>query len=218
MLTCEMKQREHLTAHSVDLDGVLYWRSPIQGQALLGLAHYGAEKLFAPPMLPKSLNRDVHPDGKWGMRDASRYLSHIVRGLAPGAIRFIERLNEDSDVIINTGRPAQKHMVDLTESKLKRAKIFPFLRGIYFKPVDKQINSMVSKGVALKELSEQYKEVTHTDDDISTVIPLARIFNDITFNVIEDWTTGLLVNELHLLKQEVPNNVHVYRSLKDIPI
>ena len=137
-------------------------------------------------------------------------IPHIARGLTPGALKFIQRIHEDSDVFINTGRPAQKHMVDLTESKLKRAKIFPLIRGIYFKPVAKQINSMLSKGAALKELSEQYTEVTHTDDDMSTVIPLARIFNDITFNVIEDWTTGLLVNELKRLGERLPDNIHIY--------
>lgn len=197
-----------LNAHSVDLDGALFRRIPIQGYALLGLAKFGAKELFKAPNLHRNLDRKIVED--------NRKLSHIARCLMPGALEFVERIKESSDLYINTGRPAHRSEVDRIIHKLKKHGIMSNVTGAYFKPDN--VEAMISKGVALKELSEEYRGVTHTDDDISTVIPLAKIFNRITFNVIEDWTTGLLVNELTRLGERLPDNVHIYQGLKDIPV
>ena len=75
-----MENRGALNTHSVDLDGVLFKRIPIQGHALLRLARIGAGKLFAAPQLPRKLDRSIQPDGKWGMRASVRYVSLILHG------------------------------------------------------------------------------------------------------------------------------------------
>lgn len=197
-------------AISLDLDGVVFNRfPPIQIHALIGLAFHGNKIFWSLPTVP-NVDRTVDEEGIKRLSERLSFLAHKRRKPMPDAKPFIAVHSENADIYGNTGRLAKGAWVGMTEESLRLAGVLPYFTDIFFKP--EGVSSKASKAAAIAKLMDQYRgdnNITHIDDDPGTVLPLARMFPNVQFIILQDLTTGILFSRVE--KNRYPNVKRVAR-------
>jgi len=197
--------KETTSAYSLDIDGVLVKRPPLQlGAAklrrLLGLAMYDRQLALAP------IERKTEEKKISSLKEAISFHLHSGRGIRK---EIIERLNQRNDVDMfgNTGRSNKQRWVELTRRQLNGSGLTN-LRDIFFTPEGHK--TVDSKGAAIQELLKKYKYVTHFDDDPLTILLLAKQFPEVDFVLVEDLSAN------YLLKGVNWSQYHNVRRVKNI--
>lgn len=195
-------------AVSLDLDGPLIKRLPIQAEAAFKRALYGINIYNPPPEIPE-VNRLIS-DQPLSLLERISLIVQSHRCLVPEAVDFLREVDGQFDVYGNTGRPNKRLWVKITERTLDKDGILCLLKKIFFTP--RGTSSLLSKGAAIRELKRGY-EVTHVDDNPATVLSLARVFPDVNFILVEDLTTEILLSGVNL-ERDYPN-VERVRTLRE---
>lgn len=97
-----------------------------------------------------------------------------------------------------------------TKEFLKTHNKIAYLKTVFSKP--NGVSSVESKAVAIIELLKTHQKVVHIDDDPGTVFPLAEMFPNVEFIVVQDFSTGILFSVAE--RNKYPN-VHRVVSLTD---
>jgi hypothetical protein len=204
---------------SLDFDGVLFPRPPVQAEAM-------AQWLFK----PWTYNRPYNPGNRITKEEREkRYMKaltveqakelkrHAERAVSEDAINFVNGIT--SDIIVgNTGRPSWDRMTGETIARLDEARILGKFDRFYFKPDGKSSDG--SKFWALKDMEEEFERIygdnfaiDHYDDNARTVKRFAPLFPNINFFIVQDLTTGILFSEAE--RRKFPN-VRRIASLRSI--
>jgi hypothetical protein len=198
-------------ATSLDLDGVIFSRPPIQITAVFGYMLHG-NGIYEPVRNLSDMERSVVDEPITSFFEKRSYKTHASRKLAPDAHQFIEQEANERDIYGNTGRRNKKNWVDMTKQTLDDEKVLRFFKDFFFKP--KGVRTVESKGAAISQLLKRYKNVKHVDDNPADVLPLAKIFPMVQFFIVQDLTTGLLFSRIEI--KEYPNVKRVPRLLSAV--
>src|SRR3990167_8941607 len=107
-------------ALSLDFDGVVFPRIPIQTNAVWSYLRRGS-RIYAPPDELPVVERKLQ-DGRLRFSERPSFLMHKLRSV-PLDVRLAIGDLVDFDVYGNTGRPNRKPWVDLTMEALEKAGI-----------------------------------------------------------------------------------------------
>ncbi len=192
-------------AFSLDGDGVLFFRPPVQAAIFKAHVDLPGVSSGIPSIQREVLGIPI------ALREYPSYFIHRLKFVYPEVRRSLLLL-EDSDSYLNTGRLNTKPWFDLTMLSMKRARILDYFKGFYFRP--RGLPTSLSKLAVVAELKMQYEEVTHFDDNPLDGIPIARHFPDVRVVIIKDWSTGLLLRRLGIELDQFPN-VSIARNLRE---
>lgn len=191
---------------SLDFDGVLYDRGPLNYQFKAELGLVTSANIFPEPPdpLPKADRTVRNVDIAW--RNIPSYLAHKFRPIIPESRdAVIEYANKGVIFDCNTGRSTREKFVNLTEDSLKPFDLRSFLRDIYYKPPG--WSSSLSKAVGIQEMKEKAKrlgkvvKIFHAEDNLVDGVFVARAHPDVTIIIIEDKST-------ERLKKHMPSGVN----------
>lgn len=193
---------------SIDLDGVIIERHPIQLRALVRFLIRSGVIYKSPGQIPV-VDRQVN-NGPLSSLELVVYLIHKGRKVVIGARECLLATISDCDIVGNTGRPNKKAWIELTQKTLEAGGVLDCFQNIYFTP--RGVKALLSKGAALVELQRQYEHITHLDDNPADVLPLAKLFPDVQFVIVQDLTTGVLFSKV---EQEQYPNVRRVATLRE---
>ena len=185
---------------STDLDGVIIKRlHPLQ---LRALAHFLARgsAIYQPPSQIPEIDRSVH-NGPLSLFERILYQIHKGRRVLPGVRQCLDSMMEEADIVANTGRPNKKLWIDLTLETLRNSGVLECFKDFFFTP--REIEALLSKAAAIDQLQNKYQEVIHIDDNPADVLPLAKLFPDVRFIIVQDLTAGILFSRVEM--GEYPN-------------
>lgn len=187
-------QIEEGSAVSLDLDGVLFSRIPVQLTALRPWDYNSSLKLHVPIT---AVDRIVQAH-ILSPAEESELRRHAGRDVKPEAGEMVRQIRAGL-IVGNTGRPNHVEMVRLTEKKLREGRIRDRFADIAFRP--EGVSSDESKYWKLDELRNAgYTNVTHFDDNAKTVKRLAKALPDMRFVIVQDLTSGLLFSKREMEK------------------
>lgn len=177
-------------AISLDLDGVVIWRPPFQLGAFVKrhVKRQGAG-MYAPPEEIPELSREIKDDHLKPSELVS-YLMHVIRPVTGSAREFIDENFLTADIFANTGRAARTPWVNMTKRTLEHGGLHGAFEDYFFKP--EGVKTMASKLEAVSRLREQYRYVTHYDDNPADALPIAERFPDVHVVIVQDLSTGML--------------------------
>ena len=177
-------------AISLDLDGVVIFRPPVQAGALVNryIKRRGSGMYSTPDTVPQ-ITRESPAEGQMKPGELVSYLIHCLKWVYPGARNFMKD-QQGVDFYGNTGRKNKNPWVQLTRKTLERGGVFERFEDIYFKP--EGTRTMLSKLEAIDRLRTRYTQVTHYDDNPADALPIAAFFPDVKVVIVQDLSTGLL--------------------------
>ncbi len=197
-------------AISLDLDGVVIFRPPIQAGALFNrhIIRRG-RRMYNPPDAVPQITRESPLEGQMKPSELVSFLTHCLKWVYPGAKYFI-RDQREAHFYGNTGRRNKTPWIQLTRKTLERGGVLERFEDIYFRP--EGTRTMLSKLEAIDRLRTRYTQVTHYDDNPADALPIAAFFPDVKVVIVQDLSTGLLYSREEAAKY--PNVMRVAR-LKD---
>lgn len=178
------------TAISLDLDGVVIWRPPVQFGAFVKrhIKRQGAT-MYTPPEEIPELSREIKDD-QLKPSELLSYLMHAIRSVSGSAREFIDEKSVTADIYANTGRAARTPWVNMTMRTLENGGLHGAFADYFFKPDGTR--TMLSKLAAVDDLRRKYEKVTHYDDNPADALPIASHFPDVHVVIVEDLSTGIL--------------------------
>lgn len=176
-------------AISLDLDGVVISRFPIQLKAVIDrhIKRRGST-IFNPPESIPTLSREPK-SAPLKLGELISFFLHSRRTVNVDVEDFLDT-NHMVDVYGNTGRVGKTPWIRMTWQTLKRGSVDDGIKDIYFKPDGTK--TMLSKLEAISQLRHVYGSVTHYDDNPADALPIAAFFPDVKVVIVQDLTTGLL--------------------------
>lgn len=195
-----MSDTERKSAVSLDFDGVVFPRFPMQLAVLKPWA-YNA------PIMPGEPITRVHRDSpeRESLEEYSKgdFKRHAGRKVKPEAAAFVKSLHVDA-IFGNTGRRNHESWIEMTRDLLEEGGIDDLFTDFYFKP--EGWDSDQSKYWALEEIARMGYRFTHYDDNARTIRRLAPEFPDHRFVIVQDLTSGILFS-----KREMERHPNVMR-------
>lgn len=193
-------------ALSLDLDGVVFKRTPYQFKALVRrhVLRKGFDIYQAPVYLPQ-IKREVVQDQLRSLELPS-YVIHMARRV-PDDVRseIISLSGIGVHIYGNTGRSNRSPWVKMTRNSLGRHGLLDYFESIFFKP--EGIKTRDSKISAVAMLTERYETVVHIDDNPEDALPMAEMLPNVRVIIVQDKSTGLLYSREESLRY--PNLVRV---------
>lgn len=189
---------ERVVALSLDLDGVIFPRIPVQWKALLHYAMKG-RAIYQPPKLVGFIDRPPLDDPPGPIE--RRLLAIHRRRRIPQDV--VDTLSNTGGATIcgNTGRPNREAWVAMTIEALLRDGALGYFEDIYFRPHG--LITVESKAAVVGYLRQRYPRVIHFDDNPADALPIAACFPDVDVIIVQDLTTGLLYSRREA--QRYPN-------------
>lgn len=189
-------------AYSFDLDDTIFRREKII--RYLGFIKGGLNRHKRSPYNINNLpNISFGPVDQpiTGLVEKLSFKIHAQRSIIPETKDIIiEAASQGIDIYGNTGRSNKREWEIMTARSLENAGIAEYFRGVFHTPDG--IKTAMSKAVALKLLLENYKQVSHFEDDYRTVLFLADLFPNIDIYFIQHALSGLLYSD------NEPKNIH----------
>lgn len=186
-----MTERIHKQAHSLDGDGVIWWRIPYQLAAVPLFGRMEPEKLLAVDYIP-AMEREVQDLPLRGFLEKMSFDLHKLKPVPPYAYDGLQRLySGGDDLYLNTGRRGTKKWIELTTQSMKDNSIDHFFTGLAFRPPGN--TTVLSKLESVDRLREIYDGVTHYDDNPYDAVPIAATFPDVRVILIHDHSTMRLL-------------------------
>ncbi len=190
---------EQSRAVSLDLDGVLFRRPPIQAEALLRYAQpWRYNDRFVPQHPQVTPTQRVFTPRILTEREQRQLTGHAKRHVSEEGQGLVYRLHENGYAIYaNTGRPS--YMEELTRGRVEQAELAGFIDSILHTPDG--VSSEEGKYWGLVGLREKgFTDLTHYDDNTYTVKRLSGALPDVKFVIVQDLTTGILFSEREMKK------------------
>lgn len=193
---------------SLDLDGVLFPRIPVQ---LAVFQPWGWNKPLKPGSQIFMADR-IPQDHPLSSRQRAELQGHAKRFVKPNMPEIIKRIQADIK-IGNTGRPNYRGMVDMTWERLRQGEIANEFKYINFKP--EGVSPDESKYWGLVELiNKGYVNITHFDDNAITIKRLAKLLPLVQFVIVQDLTSGILFSKLEMRKYPNVTRTAEFKSQK----
>lgn len=189
---------ERGVALSLDLDGVVFPRIPVQWKALFHYAMKG-RAIYQPPELVEFVDRPPLNDPP-GLIESGLLAIHRKRKVPRDVI---DTFADTGGITIcgNTGRPNSEAWVAMTIEALLRDGVLGYFENVYFRP--QGLSTRESKATVVDHLRQQYPRVIHFDDNPADALPIAACFPDVKVVIVQDLTTGLLYSRREA--QRYPN-------------
>ncbi len=196
---------ERKSAVSLDLDGVIFRRTPAQ-QAVLQPWKYNSPLILNTPLA--QVDRNPADRQHLSIGEQLELKTHPHRRINLPMADTIKGL--DVDLLIgNTGRPNHPDMINITEKGLREGGIN--VAYINFKP--EGVSSDESKYWGLVELQEMgYTDIVHYDDNARTVRRLAGALPDMRFVIVQDVTSSIIFSRKEMGKHANVARIAVRRN------
>lgn len=174
----------------LDIDGVVLRRFPFQFKAVLWLILNGP-RIYLPPREVPTPSYEEYTK-RLSIPERIFFLAHLNRTLMPGVLKTIPEAAECWDIYGNTGRPRRREFLDLTKNSLEAGGVLGNFEEIFYKPPG--VRTRDSKMSFVGYLSEIYEQIKYLDDNPADALPIARAFPNIDVRLMQDWSTGFLLN------------------------
>lgn len=180
-------------ALSLDLDGVVYKRPPIQTMGLAMYLRRGSSIYEAIDPIPTYELSEIARDSSPSLRKRL-FRATLARRQVPidvrNTLRALDQMDDAPDIYGNTGRIYDERMVALTDQTLESGGIDLCIQRVYYRPPG--LSTRESKLAVVAMLRQKYGHVTHVDDNPADGLPIAATFPDVNVVILQDLTTGIL--------------------------